>query len=471
MSLPAHPNTISLAQLQTEFGGSNPISLSEYYSNGGLVPAGASGLPAGVQTAIPSSGTISLGNFHGSAAVVYSYEYTTGGTRSIVVPALPSGWPSISALVWVNGAGGGGGGAAASPASGSDPAAGGGGGGGGSNWLYTFSNVTPGATVSVSVGSGGSGGVYSTAANPFTPAGNGGDGGGTSVSGGGISASVAGGGGGGGGNLNNGSGGQSAFGGGGAANGAIGLYAFRGVANGSQGGLSYMGIGGSGGIGLGGTLLAVGQTGGQGSGGGGGGADQSNANIAVGTPGNGGAGADGYATVVFYNPSAPAPLATGRVTFTASTTWVVPAGITQARMIVWGGGGGGGGTWSGYGGNAAHAIVGVTPGSTLTITVGTGGAGNATGAGARGATSGVNYNTTVLISAGGGNGGTYGGYAQPNTSSAASTAGAIRWPTTMVLGNSATATGFNFGQYYPAGRGVGGGTARAGTAGCVAIQY
>ena len=31
-------NAISLSELQTYYGGSNPISLSEYYRNGSLVP-------------------------------------------------------------------------------------------------------------------------------------------------------------------------------------------------------------------------------------------------------------------------------------------------------------------------------------------------------------------------------------------------------------------------------------------------
>jgi hypothetical protein len=174
--------------------------------------------------------------------------------------------------------------------------------------------------------------------------------------------------------------------------------------------------------------------------------------------------------VVFYNPSAPAPLANGRVTFTASTTWVVPAGITQARMIVWGGGGGGGTSVFGYGGNAAHAIVGVTPGSTLTITVGAAGAGNGNGTGGFGGGSAVNYNLTVLISAGGGNGGASGVLGAANTSSNATTAGAIRWPTTMVT-TQTQQPGFNFGQYYLAPRGVGGSAGRSGTAGYIAIQY
>ncbi|MBY6105027.1 hypothetical protein KUW19_00860 [Ferrimonas balearica] len=50
MALPESPNPISLSQIQTEFGGSNPIGLTEYYGK-------ASGIPA--------SGTISMSQFHG----------------------------------------------------------------------------------------------------------------------------------------------------------------------------------------------------------------------------------------------------------------------------------------------------------------------------------------------------------------------------------------------------------------------
>lgn len=54
---------ISLANVQTEFGGSNPISISEYY---------------GVDSGVPTSGTISLSNFYGKSAIqVESYTYTT----------------------------------------------------------------------------------------------------------------------------------------------------------------------------------------------------------------------------------------------------------------------------------------------------------------------------------------------------------------------------------------------------------
>ena len=44
---------ISLADIQTEFGGSNPIGINEYY---------------GVAAGVPASGTISLNNFYGKSA-------------------------------------------------------------------------------------------------------------------------------------------------------------------------------------------------------------------------------------------------------------------------------------------------------------------------------------------------------------------------------------------------------------------
>lgn len=55
---------ISLDNIQTEFGGSNPASLSEYYAGGTYVPAGTTG----TNGAVPSSGAISLSNFYGTSA-------------------------------------------------------------------------------------------------------------------------------------------------------------------------------------------------------------------------------------------------------------------------------------------------------------------------------------------------------------------------------------------------------------------
>jgi len=73
----AVPSTnVGLTDIQTEFGGSNPISLSEYYSGGPLVPA-ASPAPNGP---IPSSGQISIGQFRGAQAVVtVDYMIVAGG--------------------------------------------------------------------------------------------------------------------------------------------------------------------------------------------------------------------------------------------------------------------------------------------------------------------------------------------------------------------------------------------------------
>lgn len=68
MALPTS-GPLSLANIQTEFGGANPISLSEYYAGGSLVPAGTTG----TNGAVPSSGTISIANFYGTTKLVASW--------------------------------------------------------------------------------------------------------------------------------------------------------------------------------------------------------------------------------------------------------------------------------------------------------------------------------------------------------------------------------------------------------------
>ena len=60
--------TISLSQVQTEFGGANPIGMSEYYAGGVNVP----GSTSGVNGAVPASGTISMSNFYGTSDVAFS---------------------------------------------------------------------------------------------------------------------------------------------------------------------------------------------------------------------------------------------------------------------------------------------------------------------------------------------------------------------------------------------------------------
>jgi hypothetical protein len=63
MTLPTS-GTITIAQIQTEFGGSNPASLSEYYRNGAYVP------DTSANSSIPTSGTITMANFYGGSAAL-----------------------------------------------------------------------------------------------------------------------------------------------------------------------------------------------------------------------------------------------------------------------------------------------------------------------------------------------------------------------------------------------------------------
>lgn len=66
---------ISLSQIQTEFGGSNPVSMSEYYAGGANVP----GSTSGVNGAVPASGTISMSKFFGTVKTAFT---PTGGTSA-----------------------------------------------------------------------------------------------------------------------------------------------------------------------------------------------------------------------------------------------------------------------------------------------------------------------------------------------------------------------------------------------------
>jgi len=61
MAIPGPGTAISMTTIATEFGGTVPHSLSEYYRGGGLVPNSPG------NAAIPTSGQIAMGNFYGSA--------------------------------------------------------------------------------------------------------------------------------------------------------------------------------------------------------------------------------------------------------------------------------------------------------------------------------------------------------------------------------------------------------------------
>jgi hypothetical protein len=68
--------TISLNNIQAEFGGSNPIAISEYYRGGVLVPDTLA------NNLIPTSGTIKLTDFYGGDGTVsYLYILFYGSTQ------------------------------------------------------------------------------------------------------------------------------------------------------------------------------------------------------------------------------------------------------------------------------------------------------------------------------------------------------------------------------------------------------
>ena len=84
MALPSS-GTISVLQVAQMFGGATPHSLSEYYKGGSLV------LTTDTVPNVPTSGTISLSNFHGSEIVEsYVATVTAGTTRSNEYNSFPS---------------------------------------------------------------------------------------------------------------------------------------------------------------------------------------------------------------------------------------------------------------------------------------------------------------------------------------------------------------------------------------------
>jgi hypothetical protein len=73
---------ISLSQIQSEWGGSNPISLSEYYRNS--LPSGRTNYGS-----IPTSGAISMSNFYGTNAASANW------TATVTIGAFTAGKISV----------------------------------------------------------------------------------------------------------------------------------------------------------------------------------------------------------------------------------------------------------------------------------------------------------------------------------------------------------------------------------------
>ena len=75
MAIPSS-GALALSAIQTEFGGSNPISMSEYYAGGSNVPSGTTGDSG----SIPSSGAVAVSQFYGASnrvAVALTISSTT----------------------------------------------------------------------------------------------------------------------------------------------------------------------------------------------------------------------------------------------------------------------------------------------------------------------------------------------------------------------------------------------------------
>ena len=82
---------ISLSDIQDEFGGSNPISLSEYYRNGSYVTSN--------NTGVPTSGTIQLDDFYGA---VKQFAFTVSSNQqemNLSTYATSVGWDGSSPIV------------------------------------------------------------------------------------------------------------------------------------------------------------------------------------------------------------------------------------------------------------------------------------------------------------------------------------------------------------------------------------
>jgi hypothetical protein len=225
MPLPSS-GPISFSDIQSQFGGANPISLSEYYRGGGFVTN------TGVNDTIPTSGAISVGNFYNTYGRVPisiaisantsnydAYASRTGGyvpgvsdltytinsdvvigatSTSAIAFTINSSFLATDTVTVVNngrvtGAGGNGG-AGANFAPGNTTNGGAGGGGGTALSVARAATITNNGTVAGGGGGGGGGGGSYFGRNAKSDdniAGGGGGGGAGSIAGSGASGGFA----------------------------------------------------------------------------------------------------------------------------------------------------------------------------------------------------------------------------------------------------------------------------------------
>tara|TARA_R100001143_G_scaffold62784_1_gene67057 strand:- start:724 stop:1128 length:405 start_codon:yes stop_codon:yes gene_type:complete len=93
---------ISWNDIQNSFGGSNPVAINEYYRNSTYVPT------SGINNNIPTSGTITAANFHGSDGFSGTSGSFTNGTSGGKVPlngVLIGSYGSDLGMAFTTGAG------------------------------------------------------------------------------------------------------------------------------------------------------------------------------------------------------------------------------------------------------------------------------------------------------------------------------------------------------------------------------
>lgn len=94
MALQGNNNSISLSQIQTEFGGIDPISLTEYYRNGTYVTPN--------NTDVPTSGEISMSNFFGAERTFNLTISADTADADLQDLASTAGWTSGPIAVTIN---------------------------------------------------------------------------------------------------------------------------------------------------------------------------------------------------------------------------------------------------------------------------------------------------------------------------------------------------------------------------------
>jgi hypothetical protein len=161
-------------------------------------------------------------------------------------------------------------------------------------------------------------------------------------------------------------------------------------------------------------------------------------------------------------------------------TWTVPAGVIRVDALIIGGGGGGG-SWVGAGGGAGAMIdttsLTVTPGTSISITVGDGGVGSVTNdvGGAGFQSVGANGSNSIfnsITALGGGVGGSWNQAAGTNTGSGGGGAGSTGInpgsKTNASYGNDGGSPNVNYNYGYPTGGG--GGAGAVGGTGSVTVS-